>query len=207
MALTSLLCHTFRVSSVIGEGVRHMDLENARKSSRRWRGHSRVALGALAVGSHRIWRRRDWSAGYGCSALRRGACVRLPSTTSSSVACTFTPLLSIASSRMHRDGGRVRRQGVSGLSFYKAHRDRSTSRCRQPRHRCIRLPEAQPSRDFANRHRLAHLGKSIRSWSRRSRRCCRTPLFALWSTTAAQTTAALQTDPPAASHGGPPRRF
>ena len=61
------------------------------------------------------------------------------------------------------------------------------------------------ARDFTSRHRLAHLGRCIRSWLRRSRRWCRPPLFALRSTTAAQTTAALQTDPPAASRGGPPQ--
>ena len=246
------------------------------------------------------------------------ACVRLPSTTSSSVACTFTPLLWIASSRIAENGGRVPGQGVSGLSFYEAHRDDPTSRCRHPRDRCIRLPAAgaaafarnfanrhrlahlgrstiwlrhcavstalrapddhctirlpcrrihrphraaalrggfetasgscpdsrtfdsddssdsglidsrtqtmsplppptrpvHPSagsrspafaRDFTNRHRLAHLGRCLQSWLRRSRRWCRPPLFALRSTTAAQTTAALRTDPPAASRGGPPQ--
>ena len=61
------------------------------------------------------------------------------------------------------------------------------------------------ARDFTNRHRLAHLGRCLRSGLRRSRRWCRPPLFALRSTTAAQTTAALQTDPPAASRGGPPQ--
>ncbi len=60
------------------------------------------------------------------------------------------------------------------------------------------------ARNFNNRHRLAHLGRCLRSWLRRSRRWCRPPLIALRSTTAAQDTAALQTDPPAASRGGPP---
>ena len=60
------------------------------------------------------------------------------------------------------------------------------------------------ARNFTNRHRLAHLGRCLRSWLRRSRRWCRPPLFALRSATAAQDTAALQTDPPAASRGGPP---
>ena len=68
-----------------------------------------------------------------------------------------------------------------------------------------RQPSPAFARDFTNRHRLAHLGRCLPSWWRRSRRWCRIPLFALRSTTAAQATAALQTDPPAASRGSPPQ--
>ena len=43
------------------------------------------------------------------------------------------------------------------------------------------------ARNFNNHHRLAHLGRCARSGLLRSRLCFRTPLFALRSTTAAQT--------------------
>ena len=48
------------------------------------------------------------------------------------------------------------------------------------------------ARNFEKRHRLAHLGRCVRCWLLRSRRCCRTHLFALRSTTAEQDTAACR---------------
>ena len=84
----------------------------------------------------------------------------------------------------------------------------ATIRCRHPRDRCIRLPAAgdQPPRAISPTATASLISAdALRSCLRRSRRWCRPPLFALRSTTAAQTTAALQTDPPAASRGGHPQ--